>query len=102
MIVVEVFEGAVVALQLAADLRRPGAQLADPHRGQALLKVHQLVSVGGDELDAVVTNELTRCAVLGDRALDSPPGCGGGEPASGRRPDGEAGVVIEDVDNPRR
>jgi hypothetical protein len=56
------------------------------------------VAVPGDELDSVIADQLARCAVLGDGGFHGPPGGGSGEPAGGGGADGEAGVVVEDVD----
>jgi hypothetical protein len=99
---VEVLEGAVVPLQLAAGLwmGRPRAELADAHRGHALLEVLRLMAVTGDELRAVVADELARGAVFADGDLHGPPRRGGGEATCHGGADGEAGVVIEDVDDP--
>ena len=80
---------------------RPGAELFDAHGGQTLLEVHGLMTVAGDELDAVVTDQLARRAVFGYGGFHGPPGCGCGEPSGSGGADGEAGVVVEDVDHPR-
>jgi hypothetical protein len=99
---VVVLEGAVVALQLAAGLRvgRARAELADAHGGQALLEVHGFVAVSGDELDSIVADELAWGSVLGDRGFHGPPRGGGGEPSAGGGTNGEAGMVVEDVNHP--
>lgn len=101
---VEVFEGAVVALELAAGLgmARTGFELLDAQGGQSLLKMHRFVPVAGDELLAVVTDELARGAVFGHRGFHRPPGGGHGESRGGGRADGVAGVVVKDVDHPRQ
>ena len=71
---VQVLEGAVVALQLATGLRmgRSGAELADAHRGQALLEVDGLVSVAEDELHPAVAGELSWGAMLGNGGFRAP------------------------------
>ena len=66
---VEFLQGAVIALQLAARLRvrGPTFELPDFQRGEPLLEVHRLVAVARNELDSIVTDGLSRCAVLSDR-----------------------------------
>jgi hypothetical protein len=98
---VEVLEGVMVALQLAAGLRRPRAELSDARSSQALLEVHRLMAVAGDELDAVVADQLAGCAMLDDGGLHG----SSGSVAMNRRvvvvPIAKR-AVIKDVDHPRR
>src|SRR3978361_1168133 len=58
------------------------------------------MAVAGDELGAVVADELARGTVFADGCLHCPPCCGGGEATCRSGADGEARVVVENVDDP--
>jgi len=65
-----------------------------------LLEVHRLMAAAGDELDAVIADQLPGCAVFSNSAFHGPPRSSGGERRAAVAR--EAGMVIEDVDHPRR
>lgn len=98
---VEVLQGAVIPLQLAARLRvRRRPELPDFQRGEPLLEVHRLVA--SREMSWIPLSLMgcrgAPCSVIADSIARQ--AAVAVNRRGRRRADGEAGMSIENIDNP--